>query len=62
VQRYSRKTGWRTSQECAFFFSIKTEKRQRKKKWKKKGGREERKERKGRKEQRLKKHQDCYRS
>ena len=41
-------------------FSIKTEKRQRKKKWEKRGGREERKERKGRKEQGLKKHQDCY--
>lgn len=49
MQRYSRKTGWRTSQECAFFFSIKTEKRQRKKNGRKReGGKKERREREGR--------------
>ena len=50
MHRYSRKTGWRTSQECAFFFSIKPEKRQRKKKngRKREGGKKERREREGR--------------
>ena len=50
MHRYSRKTGWRTSLECALFFSIKPEKRQRKKKngRKREGGKKERREREGR--------------